>query len=82
MTGSRIWCSPDRAKAWEDWMLYGREPQTPGSDCATPMEQIAQAAKALAVKGTPGLVFENGKAIAGAINTQEIEGLLKAAAGS
>jgi protein-disulfide isomerase len=36
----------------------------------------------LSIEGTPGLVFQNGKVIGGAIPSQQIEALLKAAAGS
>jgi thiol:disulfide interchange protein DsbC len=78
----RIWCSPNPAKAWDDLMLFGREPAPSATTCDTPIDQIALIGQSLFIQGTPGLVFQNGKVVGGAISAQEIEGLLKAASGS
>jgi len=75
-----VWCSSDRAKAWENLMLYGKEPAAAKSRCKTPLDDIQALAKSLNIDGTPGLVFQNGKLVPGALKTEQIEALLAAAA--
>jgi thiol:disulfide interchange protein DsbC len=38
-----IWCSPDRAKAWDDWMINGKLPQRPPGQLRDPERQGAGA---------------------------------------
>lgn len=77
-----VWCSSDRAKAWDNLMLYGKEPAAATGECKTPLDEIHALAQRLSITGTPGLVFQNGKLVPGALKTEEIEKLLKAAAKS
>jgi len=35
-----VWCSSDRAKAWDNLMLYGKEPVAAKSKCKTPIDDI------------------------------------------
>lgn len=72
-----VWCSSDRAKAWDNLMLYGREPAA--AECKTPLDEISALAQRLSITGTPGLVFQNGKLVPGMMKTEQIEELLKAA---
>lgn len=74
-----VWCSSDRAKAWNNLMLHGKEPAAAADECKTPLDEINKAAQRLSITGTPGLVFENGKLVPGALKTEQIEELLKAA---
>jgi thiol:disulfide interchange protein DsbC len=74
-----LWCSSDRAKAWDNLMLYGKEPAAATGECKTPLDEIHALAQRLSITGTPGLVFQNGKLAPGALKTEEIEKLLKAA---
>lgn len=74
-----VWCSSDRAKAWDDLMLHGKEPVAAKDECKTPLDEIHKVAQRLSITGTPGLVFANGKLVPGALKTEQIEELLKAA---
>ena len=77
-----VWCSSDRAKAWENLMLYDKEPAAAKGKCKTPIDDIQALAKSLNIDGTPGLVFQNGKLVPGTLKTQQIEALMAAAAKS
>ncbi len=70
-----IWCAPDRTKAWQDWMLNGQLPKTAGT-CNNPVQDNADLGRRLGIRGTPLLIFANGKRISGAVPAQEIEGRL------
>jgi thiol:disulfide interchange protein DsbC len=74
-----VWCAADRARAWDDLMLYGKEPAAAKDECKTPLDEINKLAQRLSITGTPGLVFENGKLVPGTLKTEQIEELLKAA---
>lgn len=74
-----VWCAADRARAWDDLMLYGKEPAAAKDECKTPLDEISKLAQRLSITGTPGLVFENGKLVPGMLKTGQIEELLKAA---
>ena len=72
----KIWCSSDRLKAWDDWMLNGRAPA--GSDnCANPLERNSKLAQSLGVSGTPAIFFPNGEKIPGYMPLDKIEKALK-----
>jgi len=53
-----IWCSTDRAKAWDDLMLNSVQP-APGK-CEVPTAQVMDLGRKLKVNGTPALIFANG----------------------
>ena len=53
-----IWCSEDRAKAWDDLMINGVKP-APGK-CDTPTSKVMALGEKLKVNGTPALIFANG----------------------
>lgn len=74
----RVWCSRDRARAWDELMLAGREPADV-EPCATPIRDIAQLADRLHIGGTPGIVFGNGRLVPGAIPRMQIEQMLNEA---
>lgn len=67
-----IWCSPDRAKAWDDYMLRNTAPKTAGS-CKNPVDKIVQYGQQKQIKGTPTLFFTNGTRVPGAIPLEQIE---------
>ncbi len=75
-----IWCAPDRAKAWTDFMLDGKLPAN-DAKCDTPLAEIAELGARNGISGTPGIVFSNGKLVPGAIPREQIEAELKAAEG-
>jgi len=70
-----IWCSADRAQAYYDLMLGGKEPQGRAA-CATPVRDVIQLAEKLNITGTPGMVFGNGRLVPGGLPRHQIEAQL------
>jgi thiol:disulfide interchange protein DsbC len=70
-----IWCSKDRARAWEDTMLKGATP-TGRRDCDTPLDRNAQLAQRFGLRGTPGVYLANGEQIGGYVPAEKIEAAL------
>lgn len=68
----RIWCSPDKVKAWDDYMQRGTQPPSNG-DCANPVDKIVEFGRKKAINGTPTLIFQNGERVPGAISAEQIE---------
>ncbi len=69
-----IWCSADKAKAWNDWMINGKAPATAGEKCdMTGFDKSIETAQKLRINGTPALFFGNGERVNGYIPTSEIE---------
>jgi thiol:disulfide interchange protein DsbC len=60
----QVWCSPDRAKAWLDWMLKEIAPTANGT-CANPIERNLELGKKYRVNGTPTLFFVDGQRMSG-----------------
>lgn len=60
-----IWCSKDRAKAWNDMLLHQKEPEGSNTTCETPIKEIADLAATLWINGTPGIIFPSGKLLFG-----------------
>ncbi|TSA21829.1 MAG: DsbC family protein [Betaproteobacteria bacterium] len=75
----QIWCAPDRAQAWSDYMLQKTLPANSG-DCPNPMEATLALGQKLRVSGTPTLIFANGKRAPGYVPADRIEKLLQEAA--
>lgn len=69
---NQVWCSKDRAKAWNSMMLEGKMP-TAKSDCATPVQKVQEIGRKYAITGTPTLIFASGERVPGAISAGEIE---------
>jgi thiol:disulfide interchange protein DsbC len=67
-----IWCSPDRGKAWDDYMLKGLAPKTAG-DCDNPVNKIVAYGQSRKITGTPTIFFTDGKRVPGAIPAEQIE---------
>lgn len=73
----KIWCSPDRLKAFDDWMVNGKAPSA-SDQCANPMERNSKLAQGLGVSGTPAIFFPNGEKVPGYMPLDKIEKALKA----
>lgn len=74
-----IWCSPEIAKAWNEWMTDGRPPRGAPERCgAAVLESNVDFARKHRITGTPTLVFEDGKVIRGGIDGEQIEAALLA----
>lgn len=72
----KIWCAPDRAKAWEDFFASGKLPDNAG-ECDTPVRTTADLGAKLHVTATPTLVFADGSIVPGALPAAQIEAQLK-----
>lgn len=73
-----VWCSKDRAKTWNDMMLNGKAPSSPGN-CDTPIEKILAFGKQQGISGTPTLFFANGQRVTGAVPSDQLAKLLDGA---
>lgn len=67
-----IWCAPDKATAWQDWIDNGQLPKTT-STCDTPIDKIADLGKKYNITSTPTLIFTDGKRMLGAYPAKDIE---------
>jgi len=72
-----IWCSPDRVKAWEEWIVQGIAPKAPGT-CATPIEKIAELAAKLGIRGTPTIIMADGRRVPGMVPAAQLESMMAA----
>lgn len=73
-----IWCAPDKAKAWHDWIFNGQIAKG-STNCDAPLEKIAALGKRLGITSTPTLIFSDGKRMLGAYPSKDIEKALDAA---
>lgn len=73
-----VWCSKDRAKAWNDLMLNDITP--PAGNCDTPTTKVLALGRKLKVNGTPALIFADGTINPGYLPASELEKALTAAA--
>ena len=72
-----IWCSNDKLKAWDDWMVNGKTPAAAAESCAsTPHEKILEIGKKYKVTGTPTIFFTDGSRVPGAIDAKMLEAKL------
>lgn len=72
-----IWCSDDKLKAWDDYMLRDIAPT--GKDCETPISTLVQLGQKHKITGTPTLIFADGSIVGGLIPTEHIEAKLNGA---
>jgi thiol:disulfide interchange protein DsbC len=73
-----IWCSKDRAKAWDDFMLKGVAP-TGRRDCDTSaIEKNRELAQRFRLRGTPAVYLANGEQIGGMVPAEKLEAALAA----
>ena len=71
-----IWCSRDRAKAWDDYMIRGVAPGAKG-DCDTKaLERNAKLAQRFGLRGTPGVYLVNGEQIGGYVPADKLQAAL------
>jgi thiol:disulfide interchange protein DsbC len=71
-----IWCSKDRAKTWEDYMIKGVA-LTGKRDCDTSaIEKNQRLAQRFNLKGTPAVYLANGEQIGGYLPAGQLENAL------
>jgi thiol:disulfide interchange protein DsbC len=73
-----VWCSKDRASAWNDLMLRDIQP-TATPDCDTPVERLVALGRKLGANSTPTWFLQDGRRYKGAIPLDEVARLLDAA---
>lgn len=73
-----VWCSKDRAKAWNDLMLRDIQP-TAAPACDTPIEKLVELGRRLGANSTPTWFLEDGGRYQGANPLDEVRRLLDAA---
>jgi thiol:disulfide interchange protein DsbC len=74
-----VWCSKDRAKAWNDLMQHRIEP-TAAPDCDTPIEELVALGRRLGANSTPTWFLENGERYSGALPLVDLRRLFDRAA--
>jgi thiol:disulfide interchange protein DsbC len=72
---AKLWCSPDRNKAWLDWMLRGQMPTNAGT-CDNPVARTRDFAAKIGFNSTPTLIFDNGFVYRGQIDSANINAIL------
>lgn len=68
-----IWCSADRNKAWDDWMLHGKAPAAAPAGCTSPNDKVLALGQKININGTPAIFFADGSRIAGAVDQRTLE---------
>jgi thiol:disulfide interchange protein DsbC len=53
-----LWCAGDRAKAWNDLMIEGKQPAS--VNCDHPTDKVVAMGRKLNVRGTPTMFFADG----------------------
>lgn len=75
-----VWCSKDRAKAWDDFMSRGVTPQG-STACDVPFEKNHALAQRFGIRGTPAVYLSDGRQVgAGYVPAKELELALNSAA--
>ncbi|MDR2001059.1 MAG: DsbC family protein [Zoogloeaceae bacterium] len=74
-----IWCAPDRAKAWNNYMLSGIAP--PEGKCdATDLGKVTATAMKLRIRGTPAIFLSDGTRVPGFMQKDRLEEAMAQAA--
>lgn len=69
----QIWCSADRARAWNDWMIDGKAPAA-REDCdVSAVAKNQEFGRKLNITGTPTIFFADGERVPGAVPLARIE---------
>jgi thiol:disulfide interchange protein DsbC len=67
-----ILCSPDKFKAWNDWMTKGQMTTAQGN-CDTPIDTVQAMGQKMRINATPTIFLANGRRIPGAISLAQLE---------
>ena len=73
-----IWCSKDRAKAWDDYMIRNVQPGSK-RDCDTSaLERNQRLAQRFNLRGTPAVYIGTGEQVGGYLPADKLEAALSA----
>ncbi|MEI7536693.1 MAG: DsbC family protein [Comamonadaceae bacterium] len=67
-----IWCTKDRAKTWQDWMVRDKAAATASCDISA-IERNLEIGRKHKITGTPTLIFTDGTRVPGAITAAQVE---------
>ena len=67
-----IWCSKDRGKTWQDWMVRDKVASTASCDTSA-IERNVEIGRKHKITGTPTLIFADGTRVPGAITAAQVE---------
>lgn len=77
-----IWCAPDRAKAWNDYLINGNAPPAAAKCDASAIGKVVALGQKLNIRGTPALFFGDGTRVPGYMPAAKLEEAMnKVAAG-
>jgi len=71
-----IWCAPDRARTYNEWMLSGKRLPA-NTDCDVPLQRMLELGRNLGIKSVPVTVMSNGQRVVGS-RIEEVQRLLAA----
>jgi thiol:disulfide interchange protein DsbC len=75
-----IWCSSDRAKTWESWMVDHQPPASAAGNCDTSaLEKNLALGRDLNVTGTPTIILSDGRRMPGAVSASALNEALASA---
>ena len=69
-----IWCSADRQKSWDNYLLRNVLPAQ--KDCANPLDTIQALGAKYRINGTPTLIFADGEVVPGVMPQADLERVL------
>ena len=75
----QIWCSSDRAKVWNDWMIDGKAPSGKDDCDVSAVNSNRDYGMKLNISGTPTIFFADGTRVPGAMPLPQIEQKLSGA---
>lgn len=71
-TSEAIWCSADRSKAWNAWMITHTVPKAPGCDAGA-IDKVMALGKSMNIRGVPAIFLANGERYTGGRSRLELE---------
>jgi thiol:disulfide interchange protein DsbC len=72
-----LWCSSDKVKAWDDWMLAGKAPAVAPESCnSSAIDKVIELGRKYNIRGTPTVIFADGSRAPGAMDAKALEGKL------
>ncbi|HET9340254.1 MAG TPA: DsbC family protein [Casimicrobiaceae bacterium] len=72
----QIWCSADRAKAWDEFFESGKLPDNKG-ECSNPVAATQALGAKLKIQATPTMILADGTVVPGAIPLARLESEIK-----
>jgi thiol:disulfide interchange protein DsbC len=69
-----IWCSGNKMKAWNEWMINGKDVGKAPAKCDTAgLDQSIETGRRLRLNGTPAMFFGTGERVPGYLPAEEIQ---------